>query len=38
MGEQSAKPARRKMEDVIFNGSDGQKLTATAEVRLNAAF
>src|SRR3954463_5102019 len=35
MGEQSAKSLRGdKMEDVIFNGSDARKATATAEVRL----
>ncbi|MEO8257795.1 MAG: chromosome segregation protein SMC [Acidobacteriota bacterium] len=35
MGEQSAKSMRgERMEDVIFNGSDARKPTATAEVRL----
>src|SRR5258707_1441291 len=35
MGEQSAKSLRgERMEDVIFNGSDARKATATAEVRL----
>src|SRR5437763_6920757 len=35
MGEQSAKSLRGdKMEDVLFNGSDARKPTASAEVRL----
>ncbi len=35
MGEQSAKSLRgERMEDVIFNGSDARKATASAEVRL----
>src|SRR5437870_8211909 len=35
MGEQSAKSLRgERMEDVIVNGSDARKATATAEVRL----
>ena len=35
MGEQSAKSLRGdKMEDIIFNGSDARKPTASAEVRL----
>src|ERR1700674_3887920 len=35
MGEQSVKSLRgERMEDVIFNGSDGRQPTATAEVRL----
>src|SRR5437016_8466670 len=35
MGEQSAKSLRgERMEDIIFNGSDARKPTATAEVRL----
>src|SRR3954468_17626550 len=35
MGEQSVKSLRgERMEDVIFNGSNARKPTATAEVRL----
>ena len=38
MGEQSAKSLRgERMEDVIFNGSDARKPTASAEVRLRFA-
>jgi energy-coupling factor transporter ATP-binding protein EcfA2 len=38
MGEQSAKSLRGdRMEDVIFNGSDARKPTASAEVRLRFA-
>ena len=37
LGEQSAKSLRgERMEDVIFNGSDARKPTATAEVRLSS--
>jgi chromosome segregation protein len=38
MGEQSARSLRGdRMEDVIFNGSDARKPTASAEVRLRLA-
>src|SRR5215208_3408770 len=38
LGEQSAKSMRgERMEDLIFNGSDGRKPTASAEVRLKLA-
>ena len=38
MGEQSAKSLRGdRMEDVLFNGSDARKPTASAEVRLRFA-
>src|SRR5690349_23984629 len=38
MGEQSAKSLRgERMEDVLFNGSDARKPTASAEVRLRFA-